>query len=145
MERLLCNCHYVGLSRINVLSKILSEYFWIQVDKPTTVRHEEFFREVGWVDESRQRLAFIWSKGRDIHEPCDVRIIISSICDYCSTIRMAYKSYWSANMRNSTFYSFDIICQGMKRKLYSDNFVSCFFQNRNLFVPSRSISPSTVD
>src|SRR5215469_12116470 len=71
-----------------------------------------------------QGLAFARSKGSNVNKAFDVGIIITSIRDNKSTIRVSNENYRSANEVNCTLYRSDIICCRMQRKFYGNNLMS---------------------
>src|SRR5215469_1002624 len=64
------------------------------------------------------------SKGSNVNKAFNVGIIITSISDNKSTIRVSNKNYRSANEVNCTLYRSDIVCCRMQRKFYGNNLMS---------------------
>jgi hypothetical protein len=74
-------------AKTNVLSHKFSEHCSVYVYTSSVVKNKEFFWVLGCrINVCPQGFAFIWSKGGNVNESCDIRITVSSIRYYFSTI-----------------------------------------------------------
>lgn len=118
IEWFLYNGQNISISRIDVLSKRFMESIWIKVQKSCAIICNALkisLWKFRWnlFKESVACFPLIRSKCGNVDKTGDIRIIITSICNYLSTIWMSNKNCWSANPFNCALYCSDVIFQRM--------------------------------